>query len=228
MTKKVQNPETDIMIESKGKIESFFDKYGSKIMWGLLAVAVIGIGVYFYIDNRNEADMAKDANSHKEFFTAFNEINEDANSPESLSIDYAAAAERYLAIANEYAETATGNMCYFFAASNYLYAGDLANAKVALAKLQKVEGDFGAHINAMALTLAGDIAVEEDDLQTAAAKFESALAASQNIDIYGDNARKLGLVYQKMGENAKAQAIYKAAIEKHSELTATFAKYIVE
>ena len=45
MTKKVQNPETDIMIESKGKIESFFDKYGSKIMWGLLAVAVIGIGV---------------------------------------------------------------------------------------------------------------------------------------------------------------------------------------
>ena len=119
-------------------------------------------------------------------------------------------------------------MCYFLAASNYLYAGDLANAKAALAKLQSVEGDLGVHINAMAITLAGDIAVEEGDYQTAAAKFEEALAASKNADIYTDNALKLGLVYEAMGDEAKAQAIYKKASEKYDNTKVDFAKYIKE
>jgi tetratricopeptide (TPR) repeat protein len=228
MTKKVQTPETDILIESKGKMESFFDQYGSKLMWGLVAIAVIGIGIFFWFNYADGKNAAAEAEASAKHFEVLNDSNAAANTAESFNIDYAATAESYLAIANDYAETATGNMCYFLAASNYLYANDLANAKAALAKLQEVEGDLGAHINAMALTLAGDIAVEEGDYQTAATKFEQALAASQNANIYGENALKLGLVYEAMGDDAKAQKVYKGAIEKHTVLAAKFAKYIKE
>ena len=228
MTKKVHTPETDILIESKGKMESFFDKYGSKLLWGLVAIAVIGIGVFFWLNYADGKNAKAEAAASVKHFEVLNDSNATANTAESFSIDYAATAESYMAVANEYAETATGNMCYFMAASNYLYANDLANAKSALAKLQEVEGEFGAHINAMALTLAGDIAVEEGDYQTAAAKFEEALAASNNANIYGDNALKLGLTYEAMGDEAKAQKVYKNAVETHTVLAAKFSKYIKE
>ena len=228
MTKKVQTPETDIMVESKTKIESFFDKFGSKVMWGLVAVTVIAVGIFFFINRNEKKNAAEEAAARQAATEVVYQSTNIMTGETSLDIDYAATAEAYMAIANEHPETASGNMCYFLAASNYLYAGDLANAKAALAKLQCVEGDLGVHINAMALTLAGDIAVEEGDYQTAAAKFEKALAASKNTDIYGDNALKLGLVYEAMGDEAKAQATYKKAVEAHAELKAVFANYIKE
>ena len=222
MTKKAHTPETDILIESKGKIESFFDKYGRKLMWGLVAITVVAVGIFVWY-NISES---KKAQAEMEATQKFSSVVLTANN--SFDIDYVATAEAYMAIAKEYDETAAGNTSYFMAASNYLLANDLVNAKAAIEKFQDVEGDFGQHMNAMALTLKGDIAVEENDYQSAAAYFEKALAASNNSDIYGQNAMKLGLVYEAMGDEAKAQNVYKTAIEKHSTLVAMFAKYIKE
>ena len=222
MTKKAHTPETDILIESKGKVESFFDKYGRKLMWGLVAITVVAVGIFVWY-NISES---KKAQAEMEATQKFSSVVLTANN--SFDIDYVATAEAYMAIAKEYDETAAGNTSYFMAASNYLLANDLVNAKAAIEKFQDVEGDFGQHMNAMALTLKGDIAVEENDYQSAAAYFEKALAASNNSDIYGQNAMKLGLVYESMGDEAKAQNVYKTAIEKHSTLVAMFAKYIKE
>ena len=61
MTKKVQTPETDIMVESKTKIESFFDKFGSKLMWGLVAVTVIAVGIFFFINRNEKKNAAEEA-----------------------------------------------------------------------------------------------------------------------------------------------------------------------
>jgi TolA-binding protein len=223
MTKKVQNPETDILIESKGKVESFFDKYGSKLMWALVAITIIAVGIFIWRNYAESSQQERAAEANKER----RELEMKA-SAEDFSIDYAETAAAYMAIANKYSDTAEGNLCYYDAAANYLRAGDLANAKAALAKFQNVEGDFGALINAQALVLAGDIAVEEGDFQTAAAKFEKALAACKNANIYGEAALKLGLTYEAMGNDAKAQQVYKAAAEKHASLVAKFAKYIKE
>ena len=222
MTKKAHTPETDILIESKGKVESFFDKYGRKLMWGLVAITVVAVGIFVWY-NISES---KKAQAEMEATQKFSSVVLTANN--SFDIDYVATAEAYMAIAKEYDETAAGNTSYFMAASNYLLANDLVNAKAAIEKFQDVEGDLGQHMNAMALTLKGDIAVEENDYQSAASYFEKALAASKNSDIYGQNAMKLGLVYEAMGDEAKAQNVYKTAIEKHSTLVAMFAKYIKE
>ena len=222
MTKKAHTPETDILIESKGKVESFFDKYGRKLMWGLVAVTVVAVGIFIWYNisesNKAQAEMEATQKFSSVVLTADN----------SFDIDYAATAESYMAIAKQYSETAVGNTSYFMAASAYLNAGDFANAKTAIEKFEEIEGDFGKHMNAMALTLKGDIAVEEKDYQTAAANFEKALAASANADIHGQNALKLGLVYEAMGDNAKAQKIYKDAVTKYPELAISLGRFILE
>ena len=46
MAHKTQNTQTDIMVETKGKLELFFDKYGNKILW-TLAIVAIAFGAYF-------------------------------------------------------------------------------------------------------------------------------------------------------------------------------------
>ena len=221
MTKRVQTPETDILIESKGKVESFFDKYGNKLMWGLVAVTVVAVGIFIWHNMSTKKSLAHEQEAQVKFFEVL-------NSAESFSVDYATTADSYMAIAKQYEDTAAGNTSYFMAASNYLNANDIANAKAALAKFEKVEGDFGKHINAMALALKGDIAVEEKDYQSAAANFEEALAASQNADIFGQNTYKLALVYEAMGEEAKAQKLYKDAVTKYPELAIKYGKYIKE
>lgn len=228
MTKKAQTPETDILVESKGKIESFFDKYGNKLMWALVAITVIAVGIFIWSNISSQKAEAHEQEAQIKFFEVLNASGVTNNTADSFSVDYATTAESYMAIANEYVDTAAGNTSYFMAASSYLYAGDIANAKAAIAKFQDIEGNFGKHINAMALALKGDIAVEEKDYQSAAANFEQALAASHNADIYGSNAAKLGLVYEAMGDEAKAQEVYKAATAKYPTLANKFAKYIKE
>lgn len=223
MTKKAQTPETDILVESKGKIESFFDMYGNKVMWALVAITIVAVGIFVWSDIANKRAQASEQEAQVKFFEVLNNAN-----AEDFSTDYAATADAYLAVANEYATTAAGNTSYFMAASSYLYAGDIENAKAAIAKFQDIEGNYGKHINAMALALKGDIAVEEKDYQSAAANFEQALAASHNADIYGTNAAKLGLVYEAMGDEAKAQQTYKEATAKYPTLAGKFAKYIKE
>ena len=43
MANKVQMPENDLMVETKGKLELFFDKYGNKLLWTLACVTVIAV-----------------------------------------------------------------------------------------------------------------------------------------------------------------------------------------
>ena len=228
MTKKVHTPETDILVESKGKIESFFDKYGNKLMWALVAITVVAVGIFIWSNISAQKAQDHEQEAQIKFFEVLNNSGAANNTADSFSVDYAATAEAYLAIANQYNKTAAGNTSYFMAASSFLYAGDFENAKAAIAKFQDIEGNYGKHINAMALALKGDIAVEEKDYQSAAANFEQALAASHNADIYGTNAAKLGLVYEAMGDEAKAQVVYKEATTKYPSLANKFAKYIKE
>ena len=40
MTNNVQTPENDLMVETKGKLELFFDKNGNKLLWTLIIVGL--------------------------------------------------------------------------------------------------------------------------------------------------------------------------------------------
>lgn len=213
MANKVQNPENDLMVETKGKLETFFDNYGNKLLWGLVAVTVIAVAIYLVVS------ITKSSTEKRE---------NTAQAALTVALTTEAGVEEYVAIVEEYNGTKAANTATYMAGAEYLKAGDLANAKSYLEKYTDAEGAAGEVINGLVRTLRGDIAVEENDLQTAADLYNKAIEASDDIYTYENNARKLALVYVAMGDVAKAQQTYKAIVEKYPELKGKYAKYIVE
>lgn len=213
MANKVQQPENDIMVETKGKLELFFDNYGNKLLWALgcvTALALCAFLVYTFVHHRNEK----------------NEMT--AGAALAAVVEADGAAEEYVALVDEYAGTKAANTASYMAGAAYLESGDLANAKLYLEKYENAEGAAGELINAVVLSLRGDIAVEENDLQSAETLYREAMAMSDEPMTYTENAQKLALVYEAMGDMAKAQQCYKDIVAKYPEQKRAFAKFIAE
>ena len=213
MANKVQNPEHDLMVETKGKLETFFDNYGNKILWTLIGITIAAVAVYLVLSFMNSSNQKKENTAQAALTVAL-----------TTEADVAA----YVAIVDEYAGTKAANTAAYMAGAEYLQAGDLENAKAYLAKYTNAEGAAGEIINALVYTLRGDIAVEENDLQSAADLFNKAIEASNDEFTYENNARKLALVYGAMGDNDKVQEVYKNLIAKYPDLKMTYTKYIAE
>jgi tetratricopeptide (TPR) repeat protein len=213
MANKVQNPEHDLMVETKGKLETFFDNYGNKILWTLIGITITAVAVYLVLSFMNSSNQKKENTAQAALTVAL-----------TTEADVAA----YVAIVDEYAGTKAANTAAYMAGAEYLQAGDLENAKAYLAKYTNAEGAAGEIINALVYTLRGDIAVEENDLQSAADLFNKAIEASDDEFTYENNARKLALVYGAMGDNDKVQEVYKNLIAKYPDLKMTYTKYLAE
>jgi tetratricopeptide (TPR) repeat protein len=213
MANKVQNPEHDLMVETKGKLETFFDNYGNKILWTLIGITITAVAVYLVLSFMNSSNQKKENTAQAALTVAL-----------TTEADVAA----YVAIVDEYAGTKAANTAAYMAGAEYLQAGDLENAKAYLAKYTNAEGAAGEIINALVYTLRGDIAVEENDLQSAADLFNKAIEASDDEFTYENNARKLALVYAAMGDNDKVTELYKALVAKYPNLKFQYTKYIVE
>ena len=213
MANKVQNPETDIMVETKGKLELFFDNYGNKVLKALVGITLVAVAIFVVVGiMNNSAEKKENA----------------AQAALTVALTTEAEVEAYVAIANDYAGTKAANTAVYMAGAEYLEAGDLENAKAYLAKYENAEGAAGEIINALVYTLRGDIAVEENDLQSAVELFTKALEASDDIYTAETATRKVALVYAAMGDAQKASEAYKALVAKYPELTISYAKYIAE
>lgn len=213
MANKVQMPENDLMVETKGKLELFFDKYGNKLLKGLMAVTLIAVAIFAWVSISSNSDLKKE-NAAQAALTVALTTERDVASFE--------------AIVNEYEGTKAANTAAYLAGAEYLKAGDIANAKASLAKYADVEGAAGEVINALVYTLRGDVAVEENDLQTAAELYRKAIAANEEVLNVEAATKKLALVLEAMGDKAAAMEAYKALVEKHPDLKAQYTKYIFE
>ena len=209
MTNKVQNPENDLMVETKGKLEIFFDKYGDKLLKAVIGIAVAAVVIFAVVS------IVKNG-SQKEEQAAQAALTSDA------------AVEAYVDIAATYEGTAAANTATYVAGAEMLKAGDIEGAKSMLAKYEDGKGVAAEVINGLVYTLRGDIAVEENDLQSAADLFGKALAASDDVQTWETNSVKLALVYAAMGDVAKAEETYKALVARFPELKQKYSKYIAE
>lgn len=213
MANKVQIPENDLMVETKGKLELFFDKYGNKLLWGVTGIAVAAVVIFLVLNiSKSSAQKAEHA----------------AQAALTVALTTEAGVEAYEAIVAEYEGTAAANTASYIAAANLLEAGDIEAAKAMLANYKDAEGTAAEVINGLVYTLRGDIAVEENDLQSAAQFFGKAIAASRDIYTLENNTLKLALVYTAMGDAEKAQQTYKELVARHPELKQKYAKYIAE
>lgn len=213
MTNKVQTPENDLMVETKGKLEIFFDKYGDKLLKAVIAIAIVAVVVFLAIS------VIKSGSQKKEHA---------AQAALTVALTTEAGVEAYEAIVAEYEGTAAANTAAYIAGANHLEAGNIEAAKAMLANYKDAEGVAAEVINGLVYTLRGDIAVEENDLQSAADLFNKAIEASDDEFTYENNARKLALVYGAMGDNDKVQEVYKNLIAKYPDLKMTYTKYLAE
>lgn len=211
MTNKVNHLENDIMVETKGKLELFFDKYGNKLLLGLGCVTALAI-VFFLVSSIAENREAK--------------REAQADAVLAVALNGEAAAEDYVAIVEEYGKTKAGNTASYLAGAAYLKAGDLENAKLYLEKYNDAKGAAGEILNTLVLVLRGDLAVEQNDLLSAEALYRKAMEASNDPVTYADAAEKLALVYQAMGEEAKAEQCYKDVVAKYPEQARSYSKLI--
>lgn len=213
MTNKVQNPENDLMVETKGKLEVFFEKYGDKLLKTVIGVAIAAVVVFFAVNMINGSSEEKE---------------QAAQAALTVALTTDAEVEAYQAIIAEYAGTAAANTAAYVAGAELLKAGDIEGAKAMLESYKNGEGTAAEVINALVYSLRGDIAVEQNDLQTAANLFAEAIAASADIQNWETNSTKLALVYTAMGDVVKAEETYEALVARFPELKQKYVKYIAE
>ncbi len=211
MANNVQTPETDLMVETKGKLELFFDKHGNKMLW---AIIIVGLVLSAYFIFKNYSDSRATVKEQSASIAVANELN-GANSIEGFD-----------KVQEEYKGTASANTACYLAAVAALEAGEIEKAESELAKYNDAEGAAGEMLNAKVYGLCGDIAVEKNDLQTAAAEFAKAANASDDEHTFVTYSKKLALVYEAMGDSAKAQQCYKDIVKKYPSQERAMAKYI--
>ena len=213
MTNKVQTPENDLMVETKGKLEIFFDKYGDKLLKAVIGIAIVAVVIFLAIS------VVKSSSQKKE---------QAAQAALTVALTSDAEVAAFEAIVAEYEGTAAANTAIYVAGAELLKAGDVEAAKAMLANYKNANGVAAEVINGLVYTLRGDIAVEENDLAGAAQLFAEALAASADVQTWETNSVKLALVYAAMGDEAKAQEAYKALVARFPQLKQKYSKCIAE
>ncbi|MDE6861825.1 MAG: tetratricopeptide repeat protein [Alistipes sp.] len=217
MTNKVETPQQDVMIEAKGKLETFFEKYSKQILYGLLIVACVCVIFFFWRSRSERQARVTEANAQVALVAAYDAIELN---------DYAGAAAAAENVVSQYEGTDAANLAAYIAGASYVKLGDFDNARKYLAKYEAREGAAAEMIDAMALGLQGDIAVEQDDLQAAAGFFAKAAAASTDPVTEPMFLRKLAAVYAAQGEQEKAAECYRKIVEKYPAQAATVEKYL--
>ena len=211
MTNNVHTPENDIMVETKGKLELFFDKNGNKLLWALIIVGLALSAFFIFKNVRDNRNLAKE---------------QAASVAVAAELGGANSVEGFDKIQVEYKGTEAANSAAFLAAAVALQAGDIEKAEAELAAYAPAKGAAGEMLNAKVLGLKGDIAVEKNDLQTAAERFAEAAVASNDEHTFVTYTKKLALVYEAMGDQAKAQECYKSIVAKYPSQEMQMAKFI--
>lgn len=191
--------------EAVSKTEEFLNEHKNLIYWSVLCILVITLGVLayvkFYLQPRRVEAQAEMFHAEQWF----------------QSEDYALALEgddNYLGfadIASKYGKAA-GESVYLYAGICSLRTGA---PEEALKYLRKYSGKDKILL-ARAEALKGDCCVELEDYSAALGHFEKAAKISSNA-FSAAYLLKAGVTAEKLGDNAKALAIYKEIKDQYSE-----------
>ncbi|MBO5217095.1 MAG: tetratricopeptide repeat protein [Alistipes sp.] len=197
------NKQEEILDNAELQTKSFFTKHSKKIIGFLLVaiVAAIGYAGWYFYDQSLEQDAQAE--------WAFIQAKYDAQ-----TVDHATLITEVESFITKHEGTAAANLAHYYATSSALQLNDLVSATKHIEAFEEVEGEPGAVINAMAKCLKGDIAVEKKQYEEAAKLFEEA-AAYKNDHTTPYALYKAAVVYQALGNEAKANELYNSIIENY-------------
>lgn len=211
MAKEVLTPQEEMLEAAQTQTENFFEKNSKMVVVAIVAIFALAAVVFGYKKVIVEPRMTK---AQEMLFEAQYRFEQD-NADFALALNGDASAPGFAQVVEQYGNTPAGNLANMYAAACSLRLGDLAQAEKYIKNYSSVKGPAGEMINAMAIGIQGDIAVEQDDLSKGASLFEDAAAASDNQFTTPMYLRKASQAYRAMGNVEKANELLKTIQDKY-------------
>lgn len=194
----------EVKIQSAiGNTENFIIRNGRKLIIALVVVFVVVGGFYGYkylvVNPRGEIAAAMMFMAEQNF----------AADSFQLALDGDGNYAGFLQVIDKYGSTSQANAARLYAGICYMRLGQFEQALAQLKKYDAPKSIPGAILKAQCLGLQGDACVELQNYKEAVSFYKKAVEVSENSLTAPFYMKKLGLVYEKQGDNAKALDVYK-------------------
>lgn len=225
MAKEVMTPQEEMLENAQSQAENFFEKNSKMVVTAIVVIFAIAIAVFGYKKLVSEPRL----NKAQEMLYAAQYQFEQTSPDYSVALNGDENTPGFAEVAEQYGNTPAGNLAKMYAAACALRLGDFDAAESYLAKYSNVKGATGELVNAMAVGIRGEIAVEKGDYAGAAAIFEKAVSVSDNNYTAPLYLRKAAMAYEAAGNVEKAKKCLEVITDKYpSSIEAREAEKLTE
>ncbi len=225
MAKEVVNPQEEILDNAQAQTENFFEKNSKMVVVAIVVIFVLAAAIFGY----KKLIVEPRLNDAQEMLFEAQYRFEQQNADFALALNGDENAPGFAQVIEKYGNTPAGNLATVYAAACALRLGDFDAAESYLAKFSNVKGSTGELVNAMAVGIRGEIAVEKGDYAGAAAIFEKAVSVSDNNYTAPLYLRKAAMAYEAAGEAEKAKKCLETINDKYpSSIEAREAEKLTE
>ncbi|MFR9524075.1 MAG: tetratricopeptide repeat protein [Rikenellaceae bacterium] len=200
----VTTPELETIGEAMTQTEHFFEANGKKIIYLIIALVVVAVAIFGYKSAIIEPRMEKASAMLYKAQTLL-----ETETPDYIvALQGDDATDGFLAVADKFGATPSGNLAKHYAGICYLHIGELENAAAYLSKYKPVKGLVGSVINAQNCALQGDVAVEMNDFAKATSLFRKAAKMSDNTLTAPTYLFKAALASIAAGDTQSAKVLF--------------------
>ena len=225
MAKEVVNPQEEILDNAQAQTENFFEKNSKMVVVAIVVIFVLAAAIFGY----KKLIVEPRLNDAQEMLFEAQYRFEQQNADFALALNGDENAPGFTQVIEKYGNTPAGNLATVYAAACALRLGDFDAAEGYLAKFSNVKGTTGELVNAMAVGIRGEIAVEKGDYAGAAAIFEKAVSVSDNNYTAPLYLRKAAMAYEAAGNAEKAKKCLETINDKYpSSIEAREAEKLTE
>ena len=225
MAKEVVNPQEEILDNAQVQTENFFEKNSKMVVVAIVVIFVLAAAIFGY----KKLIVEPRLNDAQEMLYEAQYRFEQQNADFALALNGDENVPGFAQVIEKYGNTPAGNLATVYAAACALRLGDFDAAESYLAKYSNVKGATGELVNAMAVGIRGEIAVEKGDYAGAAAIFENAANVSDNNYSTPLYLRKAAMAYEAAGNADKAKECLQIITDKYpSSIEAREAEKLTE
>ena len=212
MAKEVVTPQEEMLENAQAQTENFFEKNSKMVVTAIVVVLVLAAAIFGY----KKLIVEPRLNDAQEMLFEAQYRFEQQNADFALALNGDENTPGFAQVIEKYGNTPAGNLANIYAAACALRLGEFDKAESYLANYSKVDGLPGELVNAMAVGMRGEIAVEKGDYAGAAAIFENAAKVSDNNFTAPMYLRKAAMAYKAAGNADKARECLETITNKYS------------